>query len=132
MSQAWGVKNITLADSGRVSYSNPVRQPLFEFADCLEGGKPKAEAAAEALRRIYPSVNATGIQLAIPMPGHPVPSSDIDVTTHAIRQLESLFDSHDVIFLLMDSRESRWLPTMLGAAKGKVGSFMLSPTFLLC
>lgn len=27
----------------QVSYSNPVRQSLYEFSDCLEGGKPKAQ-----------------------------------------------------------------------------------------
>lgn len=47
-------------DSGRVSYSNPVRQPLFTFADCASGGAPKAQAAAEALRQILPSVVSTG------------------------------------------------------------------------
>ena len=45
-----------MVDSSTVSFSNPVRQPLFEFQDSLEGGKPKAEAAAAALRRIYPGV----------------------------------------------------------------------------
>ena len=39
--QAWGVRTITFVDSARVSFSNPVRQPLFEFEDCLEGGNPK-------------------------------------------------------------------------------------------
>lgn len=34
----WGVRNITFVDSGRVSYSNPVRQTLFNFEDCLDGG----------------------------------------------------------------------------------------------
>lgn len=34
--------------------------------------------------------------------------------------LEELIDSHDVIYLLMDSRESRWLPTVIGASKRKV------------
>ena len=38
-----------------------------------------------------------------------------------IRQLESLIDEHDVVFLLMDTRESRWLPTVIGASKQKVG-----------
>ena len=27
----WGIRNITLVDSGKVSYSNPVRQSLFNF-----------------------------------------------------------------------------------------------------
>eukprot|EP00565_Helicotheca_tamesis_P007706 CAMPEP_0185735580 /NCGR_PEP_ID=MMETSP1171-20130828/25680_1 /TAXON_ID=374046 /ORGANISM="Helicotheca tamensis, Strain CCMP826" /LENGTH=69 /DNA_ID=CAMNT_0028405943 /DNA_START=41 /DNA_END=247 /DNA_ORIENTATION=- len=26
---AWGIKNITFVDNGKVSYSNPVRQSLF-------------------------------------------------------------------------------------------------------
>ena len=30
----------------------------------------KAETAAESLRKIFPSINAKGIQLEIPMPGH--------------------------------------------------------------
>lgn len=34
--------------------------------------------------------------------------------------LESLIIDHDAIFLLLDSRESRWLPTMIAAARGKV------------
>jgi len=53
---AWGVRKITLVDSSTVSFSNPVRQPLFEFEDSLGGGKPKAEAAAASLKRIYPGV----------------------------------------------------------------------------
>ena len=111
---------ITLVDSATVSYSNPVRQPLFEFKDCLDGGRPKAEAAAEALKRIYPGVHATGIRLSIPMPGHPVPPTLIDPTRSDVATLEKLIDEHDVVYLLMDSRESRWLPTLLGAAKSKV------------
>ncbi|RZK61081.1 MAG: hypothetical protein EOO85_33865, partial [Pedobacter sp.] len=44
----WGVRHITFLDSSRVSYSNPVRQSLYEFEDCLNGGAPKATAAARA------------------------------------------------------------------------------------
>jgi ubiquitin-like modifier-activating enzyme ATG7 len=39
-----------------VSFSNPVRQPLFQFADCLDGGKPKAECAAARLKEIFPGI----------------------------------------------------------------------------
>ena len=51
----WGVRKITFLDSSKVAFSNPVRQSLYEFTDCLDGGKPKAAAAAEAVGRIFPS-----------------------------------------------------------------------------
>ncbi|KAF8548892.1 E1-like protein-activating [Imleria badia] len=116
----WGVRTITFVDSSRVSFSNPVRQPLFEFEDCLDGGKPKAACAAERLKKIFPGVNATGYQLSVPMPGHPIPPASVTQAQKDVEKLEALFDAHDAVFLLMDSRESRWLPTVLGAAKGKI------------
>nr|XP_002119661.2 ubiquitin-like modifier-activating enzyme ATG7 [Ciona intestinalis] len=119
----WGVKNITLVDNGKVSFSNPVRQTLFEFSDCsTAGGRPKAIAAAERLKKIFPGVNSHGIELSIPMPGHPVHKSDelIEKVKSEVATLESLIDSHDVVFLLMDTRESRWLPTLIAAAKTKL------------
>ncbi|TKA57237.1 hypothetical protein B0A53_01193 [Rhodotorula sp. CCFEE 5036] len=94
--------------------------PLFEFADSLNGGKPKAEAAAAALKRIYPGVDARGIALSVPMPGHPISPSAREQTKKDLEQLEALIAEHDVVYLLMDSRESRWLPTVIGAAKGKL------------
>jgi len=36
------------------------------------------------------------------------------------KTLEQLVESHDVVYLLMDTRESRWLPTLLATAMGKV------------
>lgn len=57
--QGWGVRTITFVDSSRVSYSNPVRQPLFQFEDCLQGGKAKAATAAARLKEILPSVVGT-------------------------------------------------------------------------
>ena len=54
------------------------------------------------------------------MPGHPIPPASVEQAKKDVATLEKLVDEHDVIFLLMDSRESRWLPTVLGAAKGKV------------
>ena len=54
------------------------------------------------------------------MPGHPISPSARDQTKKDLEQLEALIEEHDVVYLLMDSRESRWLPTVIGAAKGKV------------
>ncbi|KAF9358927.1 Autophagy protein 7, partial [Mortierella sp. NVP85] len=116
----WGVRNITLVDNAKVSFSNPVRQPLFEFVDCLEGGRDKAATAAASLRKVYPGVNAVGHSLSIPMPGHPVSPALYENVQKDVAKLEELFESHDVIFLLMDSRESRWLPTVLGARMKKI------------
>ncbi|KDN39393.1 E1-like protein-activating [Tilletiaria anomala UBC 951] len=116
----WGVRNITLVDNARVSYSNPVRQPLFDFEDCLEGGKPKAHCAAAKLKKIYPGIKAEGHMLAIPMPGHPIAVGLREQMEKDLTKIERLVDRHDVVFLLMDSRESRWLPSLLGAAKGKL------------
>ncbi|KAF5389397.1 hypothetical protein D9757_004401 [Collybiopsis confluens] len=116
----WGVRTITFVDSSRVSFSNPVRQPLFRFEDCLNGGKPKAECAAERLKEVWPGINATGHTLSVPMPGHPIPPSLLAQTKKDVSKLEDLIASHDAIYLLMDSRESRWLPTVVGRAKNKV------------
>ena len=117
----WGVRKITLVDSGVVSYSNPVRQSLFSFADCVDGQTPKAEAAAKALRTIFPSVDASSRRLAIPMPGHPVTGeAELAQVKSDCDELASLVDSHDVVFSLTDTRESRWLPSLLAAAKGKL------------
>nr|KAF6419927.1 autophagy related 7 [Molossus molossus] len=118
----WGVRHITFVDNAKISYSNPVRQPLYEFEDCLTGGKPKALAAADRLQRIFPGVNARGFNMSIPMPGHPVNFSSITLeqARRDVEQLEQLIESHDVVFLLMDTRESRWLPAVIAASKRKL------------
>ena len=119
---AWGVRNITFLDNGRVSYSNPVRQSLFELKDCgnASGGAFKAIAASEALGRIFPGVVSRGIVATIPMPGHPIGKSEISSVQKEVKQLDSLIEEHDVIFLLTDTRESRWLPTVIASAKDKL------------
>lgn len=105
-------------DKGTVSFSNPVRQPLFTFTDCLNGGAPKATRASQALTEIYPGVETEGHSISVPMAGHPIMD---DSATHAdFEKLKSLIDEHDAIFLLMDTRESRWLPTVMGKAAGKI------------
>lgn len=114
----WGVRKITLVDNGQVSYSNPVRQPLFNFDDCINGGKRKALRAAAALQEIYPGVDSQGHALSVPLIGHPV--TDAEKTKAEFEKLQQLIDEHDAIFLLMDTRESRWLPTVMGKAANKI------------
>uniref|UniRef100_A0AAY4DCL5 Ubiquitin-like modifier-activating enzyme ATG7 n=1 Tax=Denticeps clupeoides TaxID=299321 RepID=A0AAY4DCL5_9TELE len=118
----WGVRHITFVDNAKISYSNPVRQPLYEFEDCLTGGKSKALAAVERMRKIFPGVNAEGFNMSIPMPGHPVNFSEVTLgqARKDVEQLEALISSHDVVFLLMDTRESRWLPTVIAASQRKL------------
>ncbi|XP_014785656.1 ubiquitin-like modifier-activating enzyme ATG7 [Octopus bimaculoides] len=116
----WGIRNLTLVDNGKISYSNPVRQSLFVFEDSLNGKKPKAETAAESLKKIIPGLNAVGLTLSIPMPGHHVTDGVLEQTKKDITFLEQLISEHDVIFLLMDTRESRWLPSLIAASQQKI------------
>ncbi|KAK6264612.1 hypothetical protein SCA6_020046 [Theobroma cacao] len=120
MLMAWGVRKITLVDNGRVAMSNPLRQSLYTLDDCLNGGDFKATAAVRSLQRIFPAVVAEGVVMAIPMPGHPVSSQEENSVLEDCRRLNDLIGSHDVIFLLTDTRESRWLPTLLCANTNKI------------
>ena len=101
-----------------MSFSNPVRQPLFNFADCLAGGAKKAHRASDALKEIYPGVDSVGYVMSVPMAGHPL--VDEATAKSEFETLQRLVEGHDVIFLLMDTRESRWLPTVMGKATGKI------------
>lgn len=113
---AWGVRSITFVDNGKVSYSNPVRQPLYVHEDCVEHA-PKAETAAKSLKQIFPGVNAHGVSLEIPMLGHPIAAEQRQKSEYD--QLVELISDADFVFLLMDSRESRWLPTVITQALKK-------------
>ena len=116
----WGIRDFVFVDNGRVSYSNPVRQSLFTLEDCHYdngSGRPKAVAAADALKTIAADVNSVGIHLSIPMPGHPESATAIQ---EAVATLDRLVQDCDVVFLLTDTRESRWLPTVMAAAQDKI------------
>jgi ubiquitin-like modifier-activating enzyme ATG7 len=54
------------------------------------------------------------------MPGHFVNESIRSKVQQEVIQLEQLIKEHDCIFLLMDTRESRWLPTLIAAANRKL------------
>lgn len=125
----WGIRHVTFVDSGRVAYSNPVRQSLFTYDDAREG-KYKAHAAAEQVLRIFPDMTVQAELVSIPMPGHPYTQGDSGqtagsasagagasvgaVSDEAARaRLDHLVESHDIVFNLTDSREARWLPTVL-------------------
>ncbi|ODV84761.1 hypothetical protein CANARDRAFT_28901 [[Candida] arabinofermentans NRRL YB-2248] len=114
----WGVRKITFVDNGKVSFSNPVRQPLYNFEDCLNGGKWKAETAAESMKQIFPLVDAQGFNLEVPMAGHPITNESKQ--KNDFETLHRLIKEHDAIFLLMDSRETRWLPTIMGNVENKI------------
>ncbi|KAI1710532.1 thiF family domain-containing protein [Ditylenchus destructor] len=118
----WGVKRFTFLDHATVSYNNPIRQSLFTYDDCLQesGSYNKATAAATALKRIYPSVMVEGIDMKIPMPGHPYSDNEKESVKKVCEELDDLIRSHDAIFLVMDSRESRWLPTLIASVHNKL------------
>ena len=115
----YGVRSFTFVDSGLVSFSNPARQSLFTHEDCLEGGRPKAEAAAAAMRRILPSVQACGLRLTIPSPGCCGGEGGLEEGLRDAAALDARISACDAVFLLTDSRESRWLPTLLARHHAK-------------
>lgn len=68
----------------------------------------------------YLSQEAQSVVMAIPMPGHPVLSQEENSVLDDCKHLHNLIESHDAVFLLTDTRESRWLPTLLCAKTNKV------------
>lgn len=116
---SWGISNITFVDKSIVSHSNTVRQSLYTHKDAVER-KFKVDAAKDALLQIRPTINVHGIKLQIPMPGHVVGESMLNATKEAVDKLQNAIAENDVVFLLLDSREARWLPTLLCAAMNKI------------
>tara|TARA_Y100000590_G_scaffold387439_1_gene461026 strand:- start:970 stop:2772 length:1803 start_codon:yes stop_codon:yes gene_type:complete len=112
---SWGIKHITFLDNGTVSTSNPMRQSLYLHKHI---GKPKATTASLQLKEILPSINSNGFISCIPMPGHII--TDKNKTIKNINLLIQLIQSHDAVFILTDTRESRWLPILLSKIYNKL------------
>jgi len=112
---SWGIKNISLIDCGKVSNSNPIRQSLYFNKDI---GKFKVSVATDRLKEILPSGNFKGYNLEIPMPGHII--HDLEETHKNIILFDKLVQENDIVFILTDTRESRWLPTLFGNKYNKL------------
>lgn len=61
-----------------------------------------------------------GHVLSIPMPGHGVSGASEKAAREAVATLTTLIEEHDAVFLLTDSREARWLPTVIAAHQNKI------------
>eukprot|EP00729_Bicosta_minor_P007494 gene7494-16703_t len=54
------------------------------------------------------------------MPGHGVSGASEKAAREAVATLTTLIEEHDAVFLLTDSREARWLPTVIAAHQNKI------------
>ena len=116
----YGFTNIHFIDCGTVSYSNISRQWLLTMnsAEQVEG---KAKAACTNFLGRIPSKymelcgGPTYDNLAVPMPGRATDFDAIDRLSH----LDTIVMNCDALFLVTDSRESRYLPTVLAAKHNK-------------
>ena len=72
-----------------------MRQSLFKFSDCLEGGQPKAAAAAKSRSEIFPGVKSEGHDLNIPLPAHPISDGLVAETEKNFNKLEELIQRFD-------------------------------------
>jgi ubiquitin-like modifier-activating enzyme ATG7 len=112
---AWGISSLTLVDKGRVTYSNPVRQNLYTYKHA-EHDRFKVDCAKEQLLEIAPHADIKTYNTTIPMMDHIW--SDKKITMEqTIKHIDDLIDKNDVILLLTDNRESRWLVSFLAQHK---------------
>ena len=65
---------------------------MFTFEDCLNGGRDKASAAAEAIAKVFPAVTTKGVTLTVPMPAHPISASMEAEIRKQYSELENLIE----------------------------------------
>lgn len=89
-------------------------------------GKYKAEAVRENALKLLPSLNIDARVFTIPVPKKMASSSCTYIRLYFfvgredLKRFAELVEGHDVVLLLTDTRESRWLPTLLAAAYDKL------------
>ncbi|KAF7457551.1 Ubiquitin-like modifier-activating enzyme atg7 [Cryptosporidium felis] len=106
----WGIRNFTFIDNSTVSLSNPARQCLFTLDDAKQN-KNKAKASVERLKYICPDLNAEGIDFEVPILGDPTINTEKFI--NSCTELKNQILDSDVVLLLTDNKESRWLPSVL-------------------
>jgi ubiquitin-like modifier-activating enzyme ATG7 len=117
----WGARNINFIDNAKISFSNPVRQSLYNFQDSQEMDAYKADLASKRLKEIFPLVNSQGYAFTIRLPGRALVNQEAEEKyLTQVEQLGKLISEHDVIFLLTDTRESRWFPTFFAKMYNKI------------
>ncbi|UKK00717.1 autophagy protein [Theileria orientalis] len=108
---SWGVERFVLVDMGYVN--NSTRQSLYVHKDCHKNVS-KVEAAKKMIIKIRPDVKLTMINMEIPMPGHQYDELHL---FELIENTRSIVDSSDVMILTTDTKESRWLPSLLASQR---------------
>ncbi|WP_323767027.1 HesA/MoeB/ThiF family protein [Marinovum sp.] len=106
-----GVGRITLYDPDHVEESNLHRQPLYRMADIT---RPKAEAAAEALRRFNPEVQVSAHVAALHPGNAPALAQAADVVIDAA-------DSFAVSYTLSDACRDAGTPLISASVLGQSG-----------
>lgn len=114
----WGVCKIIFVDYGKVLYLNFVCQFLFEFEDCVDGGKFKVFCVVEVFKCIYFGVESEGYLFVVFMFGY-LFMDEMKIKMD-FEKFEILIKEYDVIFLLMDMCELRWLLIVIGKVLGKI------------
>ncbi|CDR94245.1 hypothetical protein, conserved [Babesia bigemina] len=121
---AWGARNFVVIDYAKVT--NATRQCLFNSRDSIDQAY-KATLACQEIKRIRPDADAIPVNMFVPMPGmfFGLSSQIHHLVGHFIYEedlrasyttLTNIMLKCDVVFLATDSKESRWLPSLIGAA----------------
>ncbi|GBE60593.1 ubiquitin-like modifier-activating enzyme ATG7 [Babesia ovata] len=117
---AWGTRNFVVIDHAKVT--NATRQCLFNVSDSTDQAY-KATMACHEIKRIRPDANAIPVNMLVPMPGHFISEEELRIS---YTSLTNIMLKCDAVFLATDSKESRWLPSLIGAARRYYSSEMES------